>query len=386
MLVNKPDYYESFHCIAGECQHNCCLGGWEIEIDVETVKKYEKVEGAFGEKLRNSIQKPEEYCFRLENGQCPFLKEDHLCEIYERLGPGNMGRVCNEFPRFLEYFGDYKEMGLGLACEEVGRILLSKVSRTEFLKETIPKDTLYDTEKVEKTVCRSVFYARDYVISLLQDRKENLLFQFVKVMDFSEKYQERINENQWQLSVDEIALTENDAMFTVETEQSLETISRKEQMRFLEDMLYDFEQLYPLEDTFIPMLKSLDTFIHDQDIWTLWQQFVRDCGVLEIQYEQLLVYFAYRYYSQTIYDCDWNNKTKFIAVCFMMLFLLYLECWYKNNGITLEQQIEITRIFSRQVEYSEQNLEQLQDNFLFGNTYDMRMLKSVVFSWGKEDL
>lgn len=36
-----------------------------------------------------------------------------------------MGVVCTQFPRYTEYFGNIKEMGIGLACEEAERIILT---------------------------------------------------------------------------------------------------------------------------------------------------------------------------------------------------------------------------------------------------------------------
>lgn len=40
MLITKPDFYDSFKCRAGECTDSCCIG-WEIDIDDETMRKYE---------------------------------------------------------------------------------------------------------------------------------------------------------------------------------------------------------------------------------------------------------------------------------------------------------------------------------------------------------
>ena len=48
MKVRVPNYFNEFKCIASECEDTCCAG-WEIVIDDETHKRYEKVEGEFGE-------------------------------------------------------------------------------------------------------------------------------------------------------------------------------------------------------------------------------------------------------------------------------------------------------------------------------------------------
>ena len=33
MKLRVPDYYDEFQCIADKCSDNCCIGGWEIDID-----------------------------------------------------------------------------------------------------------------------------------------------------------------------------------------------------------------------------------------------------------------------------------------------------------------------------------------------------------------
>lgn len=43
MKLYAPEYYKNFKCIADKCEHSCCIG-WEIDIDEETLKKYENLE------------------------------------------------------------------------------------------------------------------------------------------------------------------------------------------------------------------------------------------------------------------------------------------------------------------------------------------------------
>lgn len=52
--IRRPSYYCQFHCIGGGCTDNCCIG-WEIDIDAETLTEYQRIPGAFGQRLRDSI-------------------------------------------------------------------------------------------------------------------------------------------------------------------------------------------------------------------------------------------------------------------------------------------------------------------------------------------
>ena len=143
MIQRVPHYYKAFHCIASDCRDNCCVGGWEIDIDEETAQYYLSMEGEFGDRLRNSITRTDEYCFRLKDGKCPFLDSKCLCEIYQVLGEDKMGVVCTQFPRYTEYYGAVKETGIGLACEEAARIRKHlHLMRKRFRKKKFPMRNL----------------------------------------------------------------------------------------------------------------------------------------------------------------------------------------------------------------------------------------------------
>ena len=50
-----PAYYGAFHCTAGACRHNCCIG-WEIDIDDKSATRYAALPGAFGERVRAAVE------------------------------------------------------------------------------------------------------------------------------------------------------------------------------------------------------------------------------------------------------------------------------------------------------------------------------------------
>lgn len=43
MVLRIPHYFDSFVCTAGECRDNCCYGGWQIDLDEDTVEFYKSV-------------------------------------------------------------------------------------------------------------------------------------------------------------------------------------------------------------------------------------------------------------------------------------------------------------------------------------------------------
>ena len=125
MKLYAPKYYKKFKCIADKCQHSCCIG-WEIDVDGETMKKYESASSGYGKEILKSIEKGEVPHFRLaENERCPHLDENGLCRIITECGEDCLCHICREHPRFYNDTPYGKEVGLGIACEEACRLVLS---------------------------------------------------------------------------------------------------------------------------------------------------------------------------------------------------------------------------------------------------------------------
>ena len=125
MKVFAPDYYSGFRCIAGACRHSCCEG-WEIDVDPETLKRYRTMEGPLGAKLRSCIAADPEPHFMLSaRERCPFLTDQNLCEIILKAGEDALCQICADHPRFRNYWSDRIEIGLGMACEEAARLILT---------------------------------------------------------------------------------------------------------------------------------------------------------------------------------------------------------------------------------------------------------------------
>ena len=169
MKFIKPNFYDKFRCIASACSDTCCAG-WEIDIDPDTRRFYESVQGEFGERLREQIDEMPEgvSCFRLGEGdRCPFLTDDNLCEIIIELGEKALCEICREHPRFYEQVGDRMEMGLGLCCEEACRLLFEEKEPITFITTSI--GDMPDVIILPETGME-IYRLRDEAFRLVQDR------------------------------------------------------------------------------------------------------------------------------------------------------------------------------------------------------------------------
>ena len=131
--VYAPKYYKKFKCIADRCRHSCCVG-WEIDIDSESEEKYSRLCGGYGENIKKSIARGDGAFFKLdERERCPHLDENGLCRIITELGEGYLCEICREHPRFYNRTLHGLEVGLGMACEEACRLILSEGGYDEII-------------------------------------------------------------------------------------------------------------------------------------------------------------------------------------------------------------------------------------------------------------
>lgn len=114
-----PDYYYDFKCIADKCSHTCCEG-WEIDIDDDSLNRYEKFPEICSKIDYNDIP----HFILDEKERCPFLQDTGLCEMILKYGEDMLCQTCTDHPRFRNFWEDRIEMGLGLVCEEAIRCVI----------------------------------------------------------------------------------------------------------------------------------------------------------------------------------------------------------------------------------------------------------------------
>ena len=166
MKQYAPNYYKDFHCIASACKHSCCVG-WEIDIDADSLSRYQSMTHPYGETIRKHIEMQDETaCFALtQEERCPFLKENGLCDMILNLGEDSLCQICRDHPRFRSFFSDREEIGIGLCCEEAARIVLFQKEKTEIvmLSDDGENETLWEEEE-------ELIALREKLFDILQDR------------------------------------------------------------------------------------------------------------------------------------------------------------------------------------------------------------------------
>lgn len=328
MLFRVPSYYNSFKCIADKCTDNCCIG-WEIDIDCDTAEYYKSVGGDFGKRLRENIS--DENSFILKGERCPFLNGNNLCDIIINCGEEHLCQICRDHPRYFEWYGNIKEGGIGLSCEEGARLILTDNS-TEIAESVVDEEE----EPIDEALFSVLLDARAEIFAEL-DSEASLKEKLSYLLGFAERLQFYIDNR------------ETDA------EHVPSDGIKEADIRDIVSLYSDFE---PIDSEWEMELSSL----------------ISGGGVISAPTAEEEKYmlnlcrcFIWRYFLKGVFDEEILSKVKLAVVSVLLIKYMTrgdssLRCW-----------IEKSKLYSKQMEYSDENRELFYDY-----TYEKECLSTAV--------
>ncbi len=313
MILTFPTFYRDFKCIANRCTDSCCIG-WEIDIDSAAYDKYRLMPESFQKNI--AVCDGVAHFVLTQDERCPFLQKDGLCKIILEHSEDMLCDICREHPRFYEWYGEYKDAGVGLCCEEAVRLLLESEKALEY--ETVETQEISDDDTPED-ICKSVFELRKSLFSIINDRSLTL-------SDRIERCFLKIG------AKDVIAPCSADEFFAECVEIAKE--------------MSPFDELW---EKYILCLEALD-------FQEVKERINKALSENQIRYEKSLSYFVFRHFIKACFDGDLLSHFKFAVI--MTILEMLIDC---VNGDLLFN----TRYLSKQVEYSEENIDLLTDECCF---------------------
>ena len=372
MQYTVPHYYKKFRCIAGECPDTCCAG-WQIQIDPASLRKYRKIKGPLGNRLKNEINWKES-CFRQYNGRCAFLNENDLCDLYlEGGGTRAFCRTCRTYPRHIEEFEGLREISLSLSCPAAADLILNCGEPVRFLHaEDEKEDEPY--EDFDFFLFTKLEDARSLILRILQDRAHPFSLRAAASLALAYDLQQRIDKN---------ALFEADSLFDrysspgmwtwFEARLSALELSEDhtEKRNSTENALFSIlDRLEVLRDDWMPYLVDARRTLKNAP--ALQKEEERSFSDLftEQTAEQLLVYFVFTYFCGAVYNADAYGKMKFSFAGMILIRELVRAEWLQNPDITRETILRTACRYAREAEHSDKNKflmeELLADEERFG--------------------
>lgn len=311
MKIIKPDYYDRFRCLAGNCPDSCCKE-WEVQVDSHAAAFYRKLSGALGDDLRRVLRCEDgETYITIADRRCPMWRQDGLCRIQAELGEDALCRTCREFPRLTHDYGDFVELGLELSCPEAARLILDGTAAC--VTEEVPGDgeAEYDAEAMEilKTT-------RQQALALLDDFGRPIWQTLALLLLYG-------CQAQGTLDGGEAALFDPDA--------ALESAAELSQPGNAAEVISFFQSLEILTKTW--EMRLLSPAPSDWDSRTL----------------ALARYFVGRYWLQAVSDYDLYSRVKFMVIACLLL---------RQLGGDF---VETAQLFSKEIENDADNMDALLD-------------------------
>ena len=101
----------------------------------------------------------------------------------------------------------------------------------------------------------------------------------------------------------------------------------------------------------------------------------------EYEFEHIMVYYIFRYFLKAVYDEDLLGKVKLGVVGYIMVREMDVAWWAQNKKmLTLRDQIEITHLYSREVEHSDENFAILEEMYGTHEVFSVDNLMTAVLA------
>lgn len=383
MIIHYPGYYKKFHCLAGECPDTCCIG-WEITVDRETEKTYQKLrkgKSELAERLRRSVRR------RLiipDGDRCPFLAGDGLCDLCREYGEAAMTRTCRRYPRHVEDFGDIHEVELLCSCPEAARLILSEDFR--LITRNMP-ERKGNTDGIDEERLALWFSVREQVFAMAGDRRMPLWARMRRILAFCHDVQGRLRREDTagvealvgraketacrrngadpvpdlidgdktgdHLQTKEERMTERNVpgrlkeadhrekdwekTNDVYTPGKADMHNLEERFSLMADFFAEFASLSPIGHGFPELLECSRTFLyHSEDSRSRYeerqQEFRRNMPETEVCTERLLFYFLYSIVMPGFYDGNLYTKAKMAVFGAVAAEELEMAEYFRNPG------------------------------------------------------
>ena len=395
MKYTIPHYFEDFKCVAAECEDTCCAG-WAIMIDEDTLEKYKNIQGAFGNRLRNSID--------WENGsfcqyakRCAFLNEDNLCDLHLEAGEHMLCDTCRDYPRHMEEFEGVREGSLSLSCIEAAKLILGCKHPVQFISfEDDVEDEEY--EDFDYLLYTKLADAREKILKVLQNRDMDIMMRIGMVLELAQKMQDALDEEEI-FRIDDILEAFGEMEGALEFEQGLfkYRIGENEYCATMRKMFRVFSKLEVLKEDWPEYVKKAEFTLY-ADGQSAYESnrraFHKMMGLKSSQYEnwavyleQLMVYFVFTYFCGAVYDDNILGKMQTAVVSTILIQELAMARWLaQDKTLSFDDVVDIAHRVSREIEHSDVNLIRLEKICekmpMFSTEELMRVVLSVILLEG----
>ncbi len=274
-----------------------CCIGWEIDIDKETCEYYGSIDGDFGKKLADNISDGEMPCFK--------LSENERCPFL------NSENLC-------DIIINLGEDALCQICSDHPRFRNFYETRTEI----------------------GLGLCCEAAAKLILDKKDK-----TSLVIIDDDNEDTVSESDMQI------LNFRDSVIDALQNRNLDIFERIYDVLSQLDIIVPSIALYPWADIYSGLEHLDNTWSEKLKLLKTGANF--EHSISDTSIEQLIVYFIYRHLTDGYDDGRVKERIAFAVLSVRIICALCAVC---NEPV-----YEIARMYSSEIEYSEENMEKLLD-------------------------
>lgn len=128
------------------------------------------------------------------------------------------------------------------------------------------------------------------------------------------------------------------------------------------DRFFIFTDMEVLDNEWVHIKDGFNKRFNKDSYKRMLSEYLVSQEFVPVWYEHILVYFTFRYLMNAVYDFDILSYAKLAVVATLVIRDMDVLRWHEKGGqYTVEDRIDIARIFSKEVEHSEGNADALKE-------------------------
>lgn len=349
MIYHLPDYYEKFNCIADSCPDSCCRGWRTIEVDNRSYEKYQLSEHEFAGSIIGQLKTiDDKHFFKLEDGKCPFLNEDNLCDIILNMGDKMLCTTCATYPRFVYTKGNETYACLTMSCPHAAKMILCHDEPTHIITFN-DEDYVYNTENIE-------------TIKLMHEQLDIPIWMKLALLAL--------------VPINEESYYDNYAMDIL---RSLKGFPAHSDIRIQLGLEYLtlFKRLAKKTDRMKDINEMLDKYVtyntHDivdnveclMELYDSYEKYIVENKISEIENEfrNYIVYKLFRSIPHVISHDDFYDELFMIIMSSVSIFMIQAMLWNEKGQLSVDDRIKIFQCHAKTFEHSEKMQIKTKEKF-----------------------
>ncbi len=363
MIIRTLTLYDRFKCAGSACKDTCCVHD-KLVLDNKTYFEYQRVISkgdAFGRRMVASISERNGVAsFRMrENGECPFLLRNHLCELQIRLGADKISETCRKYPTFSKEYGNYREIGCRFSCPEVLRLVLTHPERFE-VRERENDTEPVSLDDLDVNLFEALYPVRQRVLQIAQDARNPLYLTGTILLRLASAVQAAIDRKAYGELASLIAPFEGDdptgGMAGAGTEEPADASLRENLILRLLRMHCKLE--FRKEDNAVRIARALEIFKGETSDLRIARE--RDFNSFmterEYEYRKWLFYLLHRDLLDAVRDGKFFTRMRYAVLTTFCLFELGALEWQGRGKFPPQRQEDLFRNYARELDENPKNL------------------------------